>query len=172
MNSTLPDGGVQTAGQDLGLTGGVVAGSTNNNNKSLTFGTSSSGYENVVVSFASRRTNTGFNSVQFAYSTDGSNFINFGSSYTPTSNYTGSLKTFDLSSVVAVADNPNALFRLTFNGASGGASADNNRLDNIQINGTKIAVAVPEAGAGILVILPGVVLGVFALCRRKIGSGT
>ncbi|MBC8142989.1 MAG: hypothetical protein H7Y38_16315, partial [Armatimonadetes bacterium] len=153
--------------QDLGLTGGVGAGNANNGD-SLSFGEPTLGYENLSVSVAHRRSGTGFNSVQFAYSLSGGAFVNLGAAYTPVGNYTGSLRTFDLSGIVGVATSPNTTFRLTFSGATGTTGTGNNRLDNIQINAAPVGTAVvPEAGSLALFAAPMLGLGAIVLRRRN-----
>src|ERR1041385_829181 len=68
------------AGQALSLQGGT--GSVNNG-RNLTFNVSTLGFANIIVSFATQGTSTGFNNNQFQYSLDGINFIDFGSPYIP-----------------------------------------------------------------------------------------
>src|SRR5688572_23472888 len=68
------------AGQALSLQGGT---GTANNGRNLTFNVSTLGFSNIVVSFATQGTSTGFNSNQFQYSLDGLNFVDFGSPYVP-----------------------------------------------------------------------------------------
>ena len=70
------------AGQALSLQGGT---GTANNGRNLTFNVSTLGFSNIVVSFATQGTSTGFNSNQFQYSLDGLNFIDFGPPYVPLS---------------------------------------------------------------------------------------
>src|ERR1041385_4441078 len=66
------------AGQALSLQGGTT---TANNGRNITFNVSTVGFSNIVVSFATQGTSTGFNSNQFQYSLDGVSFIDFGSPY-------------------------------------------------------------------------------------------
>src|SRR6185369_7601661 len=70
------------AGQSVSLQGGS---STANNGRNITFNVSTLGFANIIVSFATQGTSTGFNSNQFQYSLDGATFINFGAPYTPAS---------------------------------------------------------------------------------------
>ncbi len=62
------------AGQSLSLQGGT---GTANNGRNLTFNVSTAGFSNIVVSFATQGTSTGFNSNQFQYSLDGINVHRF-----------------------------------------------------------------------------------------------
>src|SRR5688500_11657502 len=61
-----------SAGQSLSLQGGT---GTANNGRHLTFNVSTLGFSNIVVSFATQGTSTGFNSNQFQFSLDGINFV-------------------------------------------------------------------------------------------------
>ncbi len=110
--------------------------------------------EDVIVSYATQKTNTGFNSNQFSYSTDGIGYTSVGSVYDLTTSF--ALKTFNLSSYSVLDNDSTVYFRITFNGAT--SNAGNNRIDNIQINAT----AVPETSAALLGAL-----GVLGLLRRR-----
>jgi hypothetical protein len=55
---------------------------------------------------------------------------------------------FDLSSIVGLNDNPNAAFRIVFNGAA--SASGNNRIDNLVVEGTNLVTAVPEPSSMIL----------------------
>src|SRR4026208_651710 len=59
------------AGQALSLQGGT---GNANNGRNLTFNVSTVGFSDIVVSFATQGTSTGFNSNQFQYSLDGITF--------------------------------------------------------------------------------------------------
>jgi hypothetical protein len=134
------------AGQSMTLQGGT---SNANNGRTLNLNVSTIGFSNIVISFATLRTSTGFNSNQFQYSLDGVAFINFGAPYTPP--LTFGLVTFDLSSISGVNDNPNAAFRIVFNGAT--SAAGNNRIDNLVVEGQNIATPVPEPASVLLLSL-------------------
>jgi hypothetical protein len=136
----LPPG--DPAGQALGLQGGT---STANNGAYIQFSLSTVGYTGVFVSFATQGTGTGFNSNQFQYTTDGVNFVDFDSPYTPLSTY--SVMVFDMGTITALNNNPNAAFRIIFNGAS--SASGNNRIDNLAVYG-KAAEAVPEPASFVL----------------------
>src|SRR5262249_21213733 len=103
---------------------------------------------------------TGFNSDQLSYSTDGTAFTNFGSAYTPAGSF--ALQSFDLSTITQLDNQATAFLKITFGGATG--TSGNNRLDNVQINGTLIptAVPLPNAAWG-----GGVLLGLIALHKRR-----
>jgi hypothetical protein len=141
------------AGQALALQGGTTSG-TPNNGATLVLQFSTLDLEDVVLTFASRKTATGFSSNQVAYSTDGTNYTNFGSPYDPVNSSTLGLVTFDFSTISDLDDKANAYIRITFTGATN--NSGNNRIDNIQIN------AIPEPGAAFLGSL-----GMLCLLRRR-----
>jgi hypothetical protein len=133
------------AGQALSLQGGS---STANNGRNFTFNVGTLGFANIVVSFATQGTSTGFNNNQFQYSLDGNTFINFGAPFTPASAFGSVPLTFSLTGIIGLDDNPNAAFRIVFNGAA--SSTGTNRLDNFVVDGTPSGV--PEPTSAILLL--------------------
>ena len=112
----------------------VQPGTSNvNNGTNLTAAVTTTGYSNIVVSFATQKTSTGFVSDQFQYSVDGTTFVNFGTAYNPATVF--ATQTFDLSSITALNNDANAAFRVIFNG--GTAATGNNRIDNLLVIGTQ-----------------------------------
>ena len=133
------------AGQALSLQGGTGVA---NNGRNITFNVSTVGFSNIVVSFATQGTSTGFNSNQFQYSLDGLNFIDFGPPYTPAAVFGTLPLVFTLTSIVGLNNNPNAAFRIVFNGAT--SSTGNNRIDNIVVEGT--SATIPEPTTALLLL--------------------
>ena len=131
--------GSDPAGQALAIQGGVGATGTPNNGGSLTLLLNLTGYVDPVLSFATQRTNTGFNSNQVSYSIYGTNFTNFGTAYNPGTTFAA--QNFNFSTENALDGTSSAYFRITLAGAT--ATAGNNRFDNIQLNATENATAVP-----------------------------
>jgi hypothetical protein len=121
----VPNGG------SIAIQGGT---DTGNNGAWVQFEINTLGYRDVVMSFATQGTSTGFNNNQLSYSVDGATFTNFGEAYTPASSF--ALQTFDFGSLLD--EQASALVRITFNGATN--LNGNNRLDNILFTAT----AVPE----------------------------
>jgi hypothetical protein len=133
------------AGQALSLQGGT---STANNGRNITFNVSTVGFANIVVSFATQGTSTGFNNNQFQYSLDGITFVDFGPPYTPATAFGSVPLVFTLSSIAGLNDNINAAFRIVFNGAS--SATGTNRIDNFVVEGTPSGV--PEPTTAILLL--------------------
>lgn len=131
------------AGQSVTLQGGT---GNANNGRNITLGVSTVGFSNIIVTFATQGTSTGFNNNQFQYSLDGVTFIDFGAAYAPPTTFT--LVTFDLSGIPGLNNNPNAAFRIVFNGAT--SASGNNRIDNVVVEGTAITEPVPEPASLLL----------------------
>lgn len=143
------------------------------------FSTSSVGHEDITVSLDSIGASTAApRDFQLSYSTDGTNFTNFGAVYSivrnnpadiiwdPEAPVSGTTYSFDLSGVSALDDAATIFFRVSQVGTtsvSGGTvgSAGGVRMDNVLINGTAI---VPEPSAVFLGALG--VLGLFSRRRR------
>ena len=134
------------AGQSVTLQGGT---SNVNNGRFLNLAVGTVGFNSIVVSLATQGTSTGFTSNQFQYSTDGVAFVDFGVPYTPP--LTFGLVSFDLSNIASLNDNPNAAFRIVFNGAT--SASGNNRIDNIVVEGEPISTPIPEPASIILLSL-------------------
>ncbi|MBZ9652586.1 beta strand repeat-containing protein [Psychroflexus montanilacus] len=116
-----------------------AAATLSNNNKNIDFNFSTEGFENIVLSFWTRRSTTGFNDNQVQYSTDGGDNFNdlVGGNYNPTSDSGGEIKTFNLSnSLPDVNDEAQLVIRININGASN--AAGNNLIDNLKLEGTPI----------------------------------
>ena len=136
------------AGQALSLQGGT---GTVNNGRNLTFNVSTLGFSNIIVSFATQGTSTGFNLNQFQYSLDGLNFIDFGPPYVPLSAFGSVPIVFTLSSIVGLNNNPNAAFRIVFSGAT--SSTGTNRIDNFVVEGTSAPGSeIPEPMSAVLLL--------------------
>jgi hypothetical protein len=149
------------AGQALSLQGGT---GNANNGRNLTFNVSTMGFSNIVVSFATQGTSTGFNNNQFQYSLDGITFINFGLPYVPATAFGSLPLVFSLAAITGLNDNPNAAFRIIFNGAA--SSTGTNRIDNLVVEGTNSTIPEPATA---LLLLSGLG-GLYKVKRRNRSS--
>jgi hypothetical protein len=107
-----------------------------NNGRSFTLAVPTSGYENITISYATQRTNTGFTSQSITFSTDGITYTDVA----VIEDIPGSfgLRTVSLNSVPVAADNPSLSLRITLDGGTSTSAAGNNRFDNIRVSGTPI----------------------------------
>jgi PEP-CTERM motif-containing protein len=151
------------AGQALSLQGGT---SNANNGRNITFNVSTVGFANIVVSFATQGTSTGFNSNQFQYSLDGVTFVDFGAPYTPSTAFGSLPLVFSLAAITGLNNNPNAAFRIVFNGAT--SSTGNNRIDNIVVEGTSVASGPIPEPATLMLLLSG--LGGLSTIKRTLNK--
>ena len=105
----------------------------------MDFGFSTVGFgADLVLSYTTRGTATGFNAQDWSYSTDGVNYTSFSTIGGITTSF--AIKTIDFSAA-GLAGQSNVHIRVTFNGATN--TGGNNRLDNVQFNAT----AIPAPGA-------------------------
>ncbi|MBK6347770.1 MAG: chitobiase/beta-hexosaminidase C-terminal domain-containing protein [Bacteroidales bacterium] len=117
------------------------------NGKSVVFKFSMAGYIDPVMSFATRGTSTGFSTHQWAWSTDGSNFTNFG---TNTANTTTTFlaRSLDMSAINELDQAADVYLRLTLTGAT--STTGNSRIDNLVINATAETPTFKTLNASIL----------------------
>ena len=146
------------AGQALSLQGGT---SNANNGRNITVNVSTVGYENIIVSFATQGTATGFNSNQFQYSLNGATFVDFGSPYAPPTAFGTVPIVFNLGGITGLNNNPNAAFRIVFNGAT--SATGTNRIDNFVVEGSSTTVPEPAT----LALLGSGLMTLFCLGQRK-----
>ena len=132
--------GVESGGS-LAIQGGT---GTVNNGAWLQIELNTVGYEDVVLSYATQRTGSGFNNNQVSYSTDGTNFTDLGAPYDPPTSY--DVLSFDFGDALNHAET--AYIRITLDGASG--ESGNNRFDNITVTGTEAEPPAPIDPPGVL----------------------
>jgi hypothetical protein len=104
-----------------------------NNGRNLTWRVNTSGATAIRVSFATRRSAGGFNSNQLQYTLDGTTFLDFGAPFVGTTDFT--VVSYDLRHVRGLVNNPNAGFRIVFNGGSISSSNEFTLIDNLQVVG-------------------------------------
>lgn len=124
------------AGADIALqNGGGGAG----NNTYVQIQCSMTGFSDLVITYATRRSSTGFNSQQWLYSTDGSTFTPAGAAVSPNLD-SHQLRTVDLTGVSDLSDAATVYLRCVFTGGSASSATGNNRIDNIQLNASVFVV--------------------------------
>lgn len=136
----------------VGSIGNSTGNSVDANGGWVQFAISTSGYSNLVMTFAGRGTSTGFGSVNSAFntvqtSTDGVNF----SSFTTYESRQTSFQLYTFNFGAGLNNQSTVYVRLLLDGATSGNG--NNRIDNVQFNAT----AIPAPGALALVGLGGLV---------------
>lgn len=105
-------------------------------NGNLQFNLPTTGYQNVVVKFTTRRSGSGAGTQTWSYSTDGTNFQAYQTVSPQDAN--PQLITFDFSAVAGVSNNPNFKLKVEFS-ATGGGTAGNNRFDNFTVDATAVS---------------------------------
>ncbi|HEY6977223.1 MAG TPA: T9SS type A sorting domain-containing protein [Chitinophagaceae bacterium] len=91
-------------------------------------GSSLNNYTNYKIYLQARRSNTGATTITVAYSTDGTNFINFGTASTGNGSFNATI--IDFSGIPALNNRSTIYFRLLASGASGSGTL---RVDNFEI---------------------------------------
>ena len=109
--------------------------------RSLLVSFPTTGYENVMVKFATTRTSAGATEQNYAYSLDGG--ITFITTDLPVTTYSPSptayeLVTLDFSNVPGVDDAANIVVRINFGGTAAAGESGNNRFDNLTVTGTPL----------------------------------
>jgi hypothetical protein len=122
------EGGSVLAGMSYCPLGGT---GTSANGKSMIFYYTMEGYQDPVLTFATRGTSTGFHTQQWAWSTDNSTYTDFGTN-TADNTSTYVFRTLDMSDINDLDNAVDVYLRVTFDGAT--SATGNNRLDNVVIN--------------------------------------
>lgn len=104
------------------------------NGKALVFKISTQGFQDLVISYAYRRSATGFNSCEWSYSVNGTDYT-----VVETKTYAESIspsqtETVDLSGIDALEDQENVYLKLILTGCSSTSANGNNRFGNVQFN--------------------------------------
>ncbi|NUQ24608.1 MAG: esterase-like activity of phytase family protein [Saprospiraceae bacterium] len=98
----------------------------------LVFALPTTGYQQVIVKYATRRSSSGAGKQVIFYTVDGSQYDSL-TTIDP-ANGDPTLQTLDFSSIPAVNDNPDFGIRITFEQGLGG-TVGNNRFDNLTLEG-------------------------------------
>lgn len=99
----------------------------------LEFTLPTTGYENCIVKFATRRSGSGAGTQVWSYSIDGTNYLPF-TNVIP-NNGDPALAILDFSGIDATDNNPNFKLKVEFQQGSGG-TVGNNRFENFTLEGT------------------------------------
>lgn len=91
------------------------------------------GYENPVVKYGTRRSGSGAGDQYIAYSTDGTTFLPFDTIFPVDGD--PAMAILDFSSIAAADNNPNFKVCITF-GVGSGDTGGNNRFDNVTLDAT------------------------------------
>ncbi|KUJ58319.1 choice-of-anchor I family protein [Chryseobacterium aquaticum] len=102
-------------------------------NGNVKFNLPTTGYNNVVVKFTTRRSGSGAGNQNWSYSIDGTTFVPYQTITSQDAN--PQLITFDFSAVTGVANNPNFKLKVEFSAGAGG-TVGNNRFDNFTVDAT------------------------------------
>lgn len=97
----------------------------------LQFNLPTTGYNNVVVKFTTRKSTQGAGTQTWSYTTDGTTFVPY-QTVTP-QDANPQLITFDFSAVAGASNNPNFKLKVEFS-AIGGGTGGNNRFDNFTVD--------------------------------------
>jgi len=118
-----------------------------NNGGYFQFAFSMAGLTDLTVSYATQRTNTGFTSQTWSWSTDGTTFTDFETVTGIPSGFASAGGNPLFSGPAALDNAATAFLRVTFDGAT--ASTGNNRLDNITLTAVPEPSTVVLAAAGV-----------------------
>ena len=104
-------------------------------NGNVQFNLPTTGYNNVVVKFSTRRSGSGAGTQNWSYSLDGTTFVPYQTVTSQDAN--PQLITFDFSNVTGVSNNPNFKLKVEFT-QGGGGGVGNNRFDNFTLDATSV----------------------------------
>jgi len=104
----------------------------------LTYALPTTGYENIVIQYETRRSSQGAGIQNVSYTLNGSTFTPFTTILPPDGDPT--LQVLDFRATPGVSDNPLFGLRITFSQGNGG-TAGNNRFDNFTTEGDELTLA-------------------------------
>lgn len=108
----------------------------------LEFALPTTGFEDIIVKFATRRSGSGAGTQLWSYSIDGTTFVSF-TTVAP-NNGEPALATLDFSAIAGANDNPDFKIKVEFEVGPGG-DGGNNRFDNFTAEGNVIGGGDPIA---------------------------
>lgn len=168
--STLNLANDEISGGSLAMLIGTRVDKVNINNGSyVQFQVDLSNHKDLVISYATRRTSTGFNSHEWAWSTDGVNFTTFETVTefleTPTPPAQPQFEVKTLSTLTALDNVSTAYLRVTLDGGFSSSDNGNTRFDNIQFNAEP-----SEGGSGATVVSASVYHNTYSGAGSKVDS--
>ncbi|MBW3523492.1 choice-of-anchor I family protein [Chryseobacterium sp. NKUCC03_KSP] len=104
-------------------------------NGNVQFNLPTTGYNNVIVKFTTRRSGSGAGTQTWSYSLDGTTYTTYQTVSPQDAN--PQLVTFDFSNVTGVSNNPNFKLKVVFTQGTGG-TVGNNRFDNFTVDATSV----------------------------------
>ena len=119
----------------------------------LIFTLPTTGYQNIIVKFATRRSGSGAGTQSWSYTLDGTNYVAF--TTITIHDADPALATLDFSAITGANNNANFKLKVEFSVGAGG-TVGNNRFDNFTLDGTTtgggdttapLATIVPASGA-------------------------
>ncbi|MBX3118700.1 MAG: PEP-CTERM sorting domain-containing protein [Fimbriimonadaceae bacterium] len=122
----------------------------NGRTMTVSFSSAAMSFSDIVVSYDTRGTSTGFANNSWSYSTDGVNFNTLAGSTYDQRDTVFVTRSF---AFTPLASEQNVWLRLTFDGATG--ASGNNRIDNLQVNATATPVPEPASMLALAVGLGG-----------------
>ncbi|MBE0661502.1 MAG: choice-of-anchor J domain-containing protein [Bacteroidales bacterium] len=117
-----------------------------NNGAYFTITAPTTGYQDIILTYPTRRTSTGFHTQEIQYTIDGTNWLpkeSIDISLFVSNWVEGQVINVNFSGVAGVDDNPDFAIRVILTGA--GTSAGNNRIDNIKVTGSQPGAVSPPA---------------------------
>lgn len=109
------------------------------NTRALLVTAPTTGYQNIIIKFATTRTTQGASSQNYSYTLNGTDFITTGlavTTYAPQTEPTYEVVTLDFSGIAGAANNPDFALKIEFGGSTAAGSSGNNRFDNLTITGS------------------------------------
>jgi len=105
-------------------------------NGNLQFNLPTTGFNNVLVKFTTRRSGSGAGTQTWSYSLDGSTFQTYQTVNPMDAN--PQLITFDFSNIAGVSNNPNFKLKVEFSAGANNGTVGNNRFDNFTVDATAV----------------------------------
>ncbi|HLN95540.1 MAG TPA: Ig domain-containing protein [Flavobacterium sp.] len=109
--------------------------------RTLLIKASTTGYKDVVVSFATTRTSSGASEQVYSYTIDGVNFITTSlpiTTFSPGIDPSYAVVNLDFGAITGADNNPNFALRIGFGGTTASGTSGNNRIDNVAISGRSL----------------------------------